>query len=35
MQAAEELGSMLATIGQSQAPKKKIKITSFNTSIVG
>ena len=34
MQAAEELGSTLATIGQSQA-QKRIKITTFNTSIVG
>ena len=34
MQAAEELGSTLATVGQSQA-KKKIKIACFNPYVVG
>ena len=35
MQATEEPGSTLATVGQSSAQKKIIEITSFNTITVG
>ena len=35
MQAAEELGSTLATVGLISSPKKKIKIACFNPYVVG
>ena len=35
MQAAEEMGSTLATVGQSQAQKRKKKIASFDPHVVG